>query len=51
MKAQSEEAPMPTAPKPDVIVKGQPVKPASLDDPGSDLEKNVPLSKLKPKGR
>jgi hypothetical protein len=42
MKAQSEEAPRPEGPRPEVIVRGERVRSATLNDPGSDPEKNLP---------
>jgi hypothetical protein len=41
MKAQSEEAPKPTAAQP-MMPEVAPPRPASLNDPGSDPEKNLP---------
>jgi hypothetical protein len=42
MKAQSEEPPKPMEQQAEVTVRGEKLKLASLNDPGSDLEKNVP---------
>jgi hypothetical protein len=42
MKAQSEEPPKPSALEAEVVIKGRKLKPASLNDPGSDPQKNLP---------